>query len=275
MQPFPNSPKLVRNAFLAPVFGAWRLQLVRHHGLGVAVEAEIWDASRCLVMQLMTRPSCRSTVFAIVESARTIVKNIDLCNSIGQILTCAALTLRWYDIKQLSYCGACLRAGGRRWTWFDPGNFVYSVAWHLLLLHSCSDLRYHSLHRAMRSCMERWPRCYNASFRGHEAIGDLMEMLLSTGYNDNSMMFIVRGLSPIMEHITSLETWIRRHGGYDLTGPPCQTPPANRNPRDMAKILMQSHAWRVRGLSEGASVADPFIRNAISWCYLYSGTTPT
>ena len=270
-----------RFAFLSTIVQGWA-RLTTHaptsgdstlvaHSIG-APPAPEWDPRRCLVMQLMQRESCGRCILDISVYARNILRDEALSNVVSKILVCASVTLRWYDVKQFSYQGACTRphTHGRGWHWFDPGNFVYAVGWHLLLLESCHDARFLRLHRAMCACMERWPRCWTPSSNGYEALGDLMEMLLSAGYCETQLECIVRGFSPLFAAIKSLENWIRDHGAYDLPGCPQHKAPWPRNPRDMARILMQANAWRMRGLTMEHPEATQFIRRAKFWCYLYS-----
>ena len=102
----------------------------------------------------------------------------------------AATEMDFVDIKLLSRSGAVTKERGG-WKWYDPGNFVYAMLWHMIRIvaevylkkyrgaecprdarvaHSCRNFLF-----AMCLVRCRWPREVDSK-RGMERLGDMFEM---------------------------------------------------------------------------------------------------
>ena len=103
------------------------------------------------------------------------------------------------EIKICSHNGAVLKfdCSKRRvepgWKWYDAGNWVYAVAWHLIKKtcrhrrDSHGERRAKNLHEAMEIIMRRWERVVH-SHQSWELLGDMVELACGRVYFDDSLI---------------------------------------------------------------------------------------
>ena len=139
----------------------------------------------------------------------------------------AATSMQFVSIKLLSYQG-CILDQTRRgpYPWIDPGNFVYSLFWHLLDFAASFVIQnerpeIHGAALVLKDVQEyvkaRWPRA-DGSAQLAEVHGDLFEMALAFGYLDNRFMPLVRMLSVPICHVRDIVSYVEAHGPFDRTG---------------------------------------------------------
>ena len=151
------------------------------------------------------------------------------------------------EIKICSQKGAVLKfdCSKRRvepgWKWYDAGNWVYAVAWHLIK-KTCRHLRdslsvedgqrrAKNLHEAMEIIMRRWERVVH-SHQSWELLGDMVELACGRGYFDDSLMPVVRFFSEVAGLLGEIRHMLNHLAGAD----PHRRLPVS--PYDFAEVLI-------------------------------------
>ena len=147
------------------------------------------------------------------------------------------------EIKICSQKGAVLKfdCSKRRvepgWTWYDAGNWVYAVAWHLIkktcrhLRDTHGQRRAQNLLEAMAIITRRWERVVH-SRKSWELLGDMVELACGRAYLDDSLMPVVRFLSEVAGLLGEIRNMLNVFAGFD---------PHRRlqvSPYDFAEVLI-------------------------------------
>ena len=160
------------------------------------------------------------------------------------------------EIKICSQTGAVLkfdcikRKVEPRWKWYDAGNWVYAVAWHLIK-KTCRHLRdslsvedgqrraknlhvarrAKNLHEAMEIIMRRWERVVH-SRQSWELLGDMVELACGRGYFDDNLMPVVWFFSEVAGLLREIKHMLNHLAGAD---PECRLPVS---PYAFAEVLI-------------------------------------
>ena len=127
--------------------------------------------------------------------------------SLLETWTVAVRNMPWSAIKVCTYSGACRRwdiqrdRAARGYHWCDMGNWCYTVVWELIRKQARHDAERSGNRFAvqfghvMRLCKQRWPRANQR--RTYEVFGDLIELALARGYNDQFFEHIIDDISAL------------------------------------------------------------------------------
>ena len=227
-----------RNSLIRIVFTVWsesrksQLPMVSHSGLTASSSEHAYDPRRCLTLHMYERRGEFASKLRRIFDQFEGFFSAPACKHLIGIVGMATSFMSYSQIKLLSYKGAVYIRG----YWYDPGNFMYTLWWHIWAQFARHLQRRSRPSRAsvlseselrnvasrvtdiQRMVRQRWHREPDAP-QWLELVGDLMELSLGLGYVDQERFWcLIKSISPIIDSIRDVVLFIDNHGPFSRIG---------------------------------------------------------
>ena len=238
------------NELLHLVFSAWRNEVP-----ATPIRLE-WRRDRCMVMHMCEPRGPFAAKLQLLWGSLTSLftdTGAHATHKVGLLWKVAAKTLPWASLKHISHSGAIrVRPSRRRYVWQDPGNFVYAVSFHLLVMTArhmakCGSQDHRRPGRdaavsmvmvASEAIAERWTRELD-SRNGMELLGDLWEYALGMGYDLEEWETVIHHASPFIERVHDIRWFIKENAAFSRARD-LRFEPAGLTARKLAGAILHS-----------------------------------